>query len=494
MSTRMAKKRLGIVGGLGALAGADVYFKLVRTMAKSGVADRYDVLFEQHPFEGAATPVDDKADLSGRKLYIYDMMKRFEERQVDSVLVPCFLSHTFLPELASASTLPLVDIMDAVLAHLRDAFPAPRTIGILTSDYVRKRGLFERRFADTGYTLAYPSAATQESRVMQAIYGERGIQSGNIEGSAVELLHQASLELLEGGASVIVPGTTEIAIVADSLRTLGVPIIDTNQAYADFALGHDRQGQRRPFKVGIIGGVGPAATIDFMQKIVNNTEARRDQDHIRMVVEHNPGIPDRTANLIGDGEDPTIALYAACKRLEENDADLIAIPCNTAHAYVACIQPHLSIPIVNMLHETVAHIVRHHPECRSVGVLATSGTVASKVYHDAIAASGLETIVPDEQHQSLVMDAIYGERGVKAGHVDGECKRQLRTAMEHLASRGADVLILGCTELPLLQAENPALPLAGRHVAVLDPTALLARRCVQLSRHADQHTDGPVDA
>ncbi|HEX7645884.1 MAG TPA: amino acid racemase [Noviherbaspirillum sp.] len=494
MSTKSAKKRLGIVGGLGALAGADVYFKLVRTMAKSGIADRYDVLFEQHPFEGAATPVDDKADLSGRKLYIYDMMKRFEDRKVDSVLVPCFLSHTFLPELASASTLPLVDIIDAVLAHLHDAFPPPRTIGILTSDYVRKRGLFERRFADAGYTLAYPSAATQDSRVMQAIYGKRGIQSGNIEGSAVELLHEACMELLEHGADVIVPGTTEIAIVADSLRTLGVPIIDTNQAYADFALEHDRRERPRPFKVGIIGGVGPAATVDFMRKIVNNTEARRDQDHIRMVVEHNPGIPDRTANLIGDGEDPTIALYAACKRLEENDANLIAIPCNTAHAYVARIQPHLSVPIVNMLHETVSHIVRRHPECRKVGVLATSGTVASKVYHDAIAAGSLETIVPDEHHQALVMDAIYGEQGVKAGHIEGACKRQLRTAMEHLAARGADVLILGCTELPLLQAEDPALPLAGRHVAVLDPTAILARRCVQLSRHADHAADGAADA
>ena len=129
MSAKMTRKRLGIVGGLGALAGADVYFKLVRSMAKAGEADRYDVLFEQHPFEGAATPVDDKTGLNGRKLYIYDMMKRFEERKVDSVLVPCFLSHTFLHELASATPLPLVDIMDALLAHLRSIFPPPRTLG-----------------------------------------------------------------------------------------------------------------------------------------------------------------------------------------------------------------------------------------------------------------------------------------------------------------------------------------------------------------------------
>lgn len=484
MAGKIGKKRLGIVGGLGALAGADVYFKLVRTMARAGQADRYDVLFEQHPFDGVETPADDKANLAGRKLYIYDMMKRFEERKVDSVLVPCFLSHTFLHELESASPLPVVDIMDALLAHLRGASPAPRTLGILTSDYVRKRGLFERKFQDTGYTLLYPSDAMQDSRVMQAIYGERGIKSGNIEGSAVGLLHEACTELMERGAEIIVPGTTEIAIVADSLRTQGVPIVDTNQAYADFALMHDSGRLPRPFKVGIVGGVGPAATVDFMQKIVRNTDAQRDQDHIKLIIEHNPGIPDRTANLIGDGEDPTIALYAACKRLEANEADLIAIPCNTAHAYVQRIQPHLSIPILNMLHETVSHIVRRHGGCKRVGLLATSGTVASRVYHDAAKGSGFELLVPDEMHQDLVMQAIYGERGVKAGHVEGECRQQLTAAMEHLVGRGAEVLILGCTELPLLQAQDPALRVGGREVAVLDPTEILAKRCVYFSRCA----------
>ena len=119
--------------------------------------------------------------------------------------------------------------------------------------------------------------------------------------------------------------------------------------------------QARPFKIGVVGGVGPAATADFMQKIVRNTTAARDQDHIKIVVEQNPQIPDRTANLIGDGPDPTVALYATCKKLEAGDADLIAIPCNTAHAFVERIQPYLSIPIVNMLHETVQHLAQHAP-------------------------------------------------------------------------------------------------------------------------------------
>lgn len=483
MNRNAGKKRLGIVGGLGALAGADVYFKLVRTMAKDGSADSHDVLFEQHPFDGAATPADDRANLNGRKLYVYDMLKRFEERKVDSVLVPCFLSHTFIRELQAESSLPVVNIMDALLAHLNGAFPASVRLGVLTSDYVRKRNLFEAHFGGGKHALVYPYPDVQEQCVMRAIYGERGIKSGNISGEAVDLLYNASMHLLGRGADVIVPGTTEIAIVADSLRSRGIPIVDTNQAYVDHALSHDASGVAPAFKVGIVGGVGPAATVDFMEKIIRNTDARRDQDHIKLIVEHNPKIPDRTANLIADGEDPTIALYAACKRLESNDADLIAIPCNTAHAYVARIQPHLSIPIVNMLHETVSWIARHYRASARVGLLATSGTVASRVYHEAAAAAGFELLVPDQAHQQCVMEAIYGDNGVKAGHVDGECKRHLMAALEHLVARGADIVILGCTELPLILPQDPCFPIAGRTVAVLDPTEILARRCVGFSEN-----------
>jgi len=230
------------------------------------------------------------------------------------------------------------------------------------------------------------------------------------------------------------------------------------------------------FKLGIVGGIGPAATVDFMSKIIRNTDARRDQDHLRLVVEHNPHIPDRSANLLGEGEDPTAALLDACLRLEANQATLIALPCNTAHAYLARIAPQLSIPIVNMLSETIAHIERYWPGRPTVGLLATSGTVTSGLYQAAAAARGLDLIVTDPTHQSRVMEAIYGERGIKAGHVDGDCKRLLMDALAHLAGRGASIVILGCTELPLVLAQ----PVPG--VTLLDPTDILARRCVAIAR------------
>ncbi len=481
MTRNTSVKRLGIVGGLGALAGADVYFKLARTMARDGIAGRYDILFEQHPFDDKPNTGEETANLNGRKLYIYDMIRQFEERKVDSVLVPCFISHTFIPELETELALPIVNIMDALLAHLGRSFAGPCKVGVLTSSYVRKKKLFERHFDQQKYTLVYPAQSVQDSCVMQAIYGKNGIKAGNLHGEAVDLLEEACRNLQSQGVDVIVPGATEIAIVADTLRNRGIPIIDANQAYVDHALGYEDQAHSRTFKIGVVGGVGPAATVDFMEKIIRNTDARRDQDHIKMIVEHNPKIPDRTANLIGDGDDPTIALYSACKHLEANHANLIAIPCNTAHAYVERIQPYLSIPIVNMLYETISWIRQHYGDRSTVGLLATSGTVASGVYSEAAKDAPFELIVPDEENQQKVMNAIYGEKGVKAGYVDGECKDQLMQAISHLAERGASVVILGCTELPLLLSQTSDLPVAEKSIVVLDPTDILARRCVGLS-------------
>ncbi|MBB3121835.1 aspartate/glutamate racemase family protein [Pseudoduganella violacea] len=237
------------------------------------------------------------------------------------------------------------------------------------------------------------------------------------------------------------------------------------------------------FKLGIVGGIGPAATVDFMSKIIRNTEARCDQEHLRLVVEHNPQIPDRSANLLGGGADPTQALYEACRRLELNEATHIALPCNTAHAYIKRIQPRLSVPIINMPAETVAHIERHWPGHPTVGLLATSGTVASGVYHEAAAGHALDLIVPDASHQAYVMQAIYGEYGVKAGHVDGPCKEALMRALAHLAERGAGIVILGCTELPLILNQDAACQIGPHTVALLDPTDLLARRCVAMAKN-----------
>ena len=475
-----SRRRFGIVGGLGALGAADVFFKLVKALPSRSGSSQPEILFEQHPFREEEKPGDREASQNGRKIYVFDMVQGFAKRHVDTVLLPCFLSHTFIDEITAEAALPIVNMMEALRDHVRRWHPDVRNIGVLTSDYVRARGLFERYFPASEWTLRYPANDVQRDCVMPAIYGPDGIKAGCLRGASVEKLVRACEDLAGQGSELILPGFSEIPVVINLLQERGIPIIDANQIYADYAASGGATQKARPFKIGVVGGVGPAATVDFMDKIVRNTPAGRDQEHLKVVVEQNPQIPDRTENLLGNGVDPTIALYSTCKKLEADAADIIAIPCNTAHAFVERIQPYLSIPIVNMLFETVEHIKRCCPGRKTVGLLATSGTIGSRVYHDVIVPAGFELIVPDEENQERVMDAIYGPQGVKAGFTTGRCVDELMQAMTSLVLRGAEIIVLGCTELPLLVERSDAFPVAGKTVVVLDPTDILAKKCVSL--------------
>lgn len=476
----MRELTFGIIGGLGALAGADVFLKLVKSRAVMADQGSYHFLFEQHPFRDASHPLTGSANMTSRKLYVFKTCQGFESRKVDAVLMPCFASHTFLGELQAELSVPIVDMMEALRRAVRDMLPEGGRIGVLTSDFVRNARLFDAYFGDD-FRVLYP-ADDGQSLLMDAVYGPAGIKAGNTDGLCVEQLHQVCLELSASGADVVVPGFTELSLVAAALQRRDIPILDVNQIYADFAATLADGRRAAAFKLGIVGGVGPAATVDFMGKVVKNTPASRDQEHIKMVVEQNPQIPDRTANLLRDGADPTVALYATCRRLELDGADAIAIPCNTAHAYVERIQPHLGVPIVNMLTETVRHIVERYGRGTKVGLLATSGTVESHVYHE-VASDQLELVVPDAAFQQMVMDAIYGPQGVKAGYTEGQCQELLRAAITHLSTQGAAVQILGCTELPLIFAQTDHFEVdADSHVSLIDPTDVLAKRCVRLAQ------------
>ncbi len=226
--------------------------------------------------------------------------------------------------------------------------------------------------------------------------------------------------------------------------------------------------------LGVVGGVGPSATVDFMDKIIRHTPATRDQDHIRMIVDHDPTIPDRTANLLGEGPDPTASILAACKRLEAYGADLIAIPCNTAHAFIEPIQAQLSIPIINMLLETAQCVEVNHSGVKVIGLLATHGTLKSRIYHDLIEQTGRRVVVPDAVHQGLVMNAIYG---LKAGCTEGINLEGFQQALAYIINAGAELGILGCTELPLLSAR---INMNSESIPMLDPGEILARKCVEI--------------
>jgi len=393
-------------------------------------------------------------------------------------VLPCFLSHTFMDELKANSPLPIADLLEALRDHVRTLPTAARRLGVLTSQPLREQGLFERYFPAEEFEIVYPRPHGATDRVMEAVYGENGIRSGNRGGRPVKLVREACMDVIEQGAEVVLLGLTELALVADEMDRLTVPVVDPHRVYAKYIVSAQFEPIERPFKLGVVGGVGPAATVDFLNKVVRSTPARRDQDHLRLLVEQNPQIPDRTEHLVGEGTDPTLALYATCKKLQAGEADLIAIPCNTAHAFVEEIQAHLDIPIMNMLTVTVKHVRESFPALKKVGLLATSGTIASGVYRRALEEHGLEEVVPQPALQARVMEAIYGPKGVKAGHTSGPCLEDIGAAIEGLVSQGVEVIILGCTELPLLFSRSELKTANGQFVSLVDPTDILARRCV----------------
>ncbi|WP_341211453.1 amino acid racemase [uncultured Limimaricola sp.] len=481
MTSTPKRSKFGIVGGLGAIGAADLLMKIIKSTPADGDHQQLDISFEQQPFDDAGAVADAGYNPNPRKFHVYNTLKGMERRGCKVALLPCFVSHSFIDEIAPELDLTVLNIFEATRDMLRRDHPHATRIGVVSSSYVRQRRLFDKALG-AAYEVIYPDDAIQTGSVMPAVYGPEGIKAGRLSGRSVGWLAQACDNLTSLGAEVIVLGSTELPVLIEALRPrVARPILDVNQAYAELALAYDGASPPGTFRLGVVGGVGPAATVDFMDKVVRRTQASRDQDHIKMVVEQNPQIPDRTAHLLGEGEDPTIPLYATCKRLEAEGANAIAIPCNTAHAFVARIQQHLNIPIINMPTQTAVHIRATYPDVTRVGLLATAGTVRSAVYRDALDAVGLTLILPDAETQTGVMEAIYGSHGVKAGFTTGRCRDDLLAAIQHISDKGAEAVILGCTELPLIAPSGSAsvgLPI------LLDPTDILARKCVALAKGA----------
>ena len=222
--------------------------------------------------------------------------------------------------------------------------------------------------------------------------------------------------------------------------------------------------------IGVLGGLGPWATLDLFEKILRLTPAQRDQDHLRIIIDNNPKIPDRQSAILGDGEDPTPALVATARNLEAAGADLIVIPCNTAHAFYPAIAAAVAIPVLHIMEEVASAARTAVPGLTQAGVLATRGAIASQLYDRAFARIGVEVLAPDARGQEIVNRAIYG---VKAGRTGLEVTRELVQVVRHLVEAGVQAIVLGCTELPfvLRPADVP--------VPLLDSNLILAQAAVR---------------
>lgn len=198
--------------------------------------------------------------------------------------------------------------------------------------------------------------------------------------------------------------------------------------------------------LGIIGGMGPLATVNLFNKIVINTDARSDQEHIHMLIDNNVNIPDRTAFLLGKGEDPTKELIKSATRLEKAGADFLIMPCNTAHHFYQVIKEKINIDFLNMIEETVRFIQLKYPGVKEVGLLSTDGTLEAKIYDSYFNKQNIQVINPRKKIQDAIMDIIYG---IKAGKKEIQIDA-IYNAAEEFKAKGIKVFVLGCTELSIV--------------------------------------------
>lgn len=225
--------------------------------------------------------------------------------------------------------------------------------------------------------------------------------------------------------------------------------------------------------VGVIGGVGPMATVYYMQRVIEMTKAGCDQEHINMLVFNDCDIPDRTAFITEKSSDnPLPVMVEDAKRLEAAGCEFVVIPCNTAHYFYDELEQAVEIPVVNIVEETIRYAKARVQDLSCVGIMATTGTIVTGTYQKYAERAGLSFAVPDENEQNLLMQIIYD--GVKAGKPVP--RADFDRVANHLRAKGAQCLILGCTELSVLKRDLPI-----NDPDVLDSIDVLASETVRRS-------------
>ncbi|MEM3486425.1 MAG: amino acid racemase [Candidatus Methanomethyliaceae archaeon] len=224
--------------------------------------------------------------------------------------------------------------------------------------------------------------------------------------------------------------------------------------------------------VGIIGGMGPEATVELFRRIVRYTPAQRDQDHLHILIDNNPKIPDRTKAILGEGPSPLPALISSARRLQQLGADFLVIPCNTAHYWLPQLCSYIDVPILDMVQETTNMVAS--AGFRKVGLLATTGTVYSGVYHKAAQDAGIVLLTPSTESQQVIMHAIYS---IKAGNY--EVYDNIIYVIYELLTQKAEAVILGCTELSILLAN-----IKNVNCPLFDALDILAQKVVRYAKQA----------
>jgi len=200
--------------------------------------------------------------------------------------------------------------------------------------------------------------------------------------------------------------------------------------------------------LGIIGGMGPEATVELMKRVVKGTPVAGEEDHIRILVDNNPKVPSRMKALIeGTGESPGPYLAQMACSLEAAGADFLAMPCMTAHYYFEEISSAVTIPVMNMVRLSIDAVLEHIPTVRTIAVLASTAVLKTELFEKAAGDAKLRFLSPAPSRQGQVLTAI---KRIKKGDFDPELADGLQEAAEDVVKAGAEAIIVACTELSLI--------------------------------------------
>ncbi|MFP4588618.1 MAG: aspartate/glutamate racemase family protein [Candidatus Acetothermia bacterium] len=222
--------------------------------------------------------------------------------------------------------------------------------------------------------------------------------------------------------------------------------------------------------VGVMGGMGPEATVECFESIVDQTAAETDQDHIPVIVFNRPQVPDRTAAILHDGEDPTPFLTEMATGLQRAGADFLITPCNTAHFFIDRVEKEIDIPILNMPEAAIQSI----PRGSTAGLLATDGTIETGLYDKYAESNEVQLKIPEAEDQKRVMEVIYGQQGIKAGYSGTDLTQALVEVAEKLKEEGVQYIIAGCTEIRIVLEPSDL-----RELTLIRPIDVICRRAIE---------------
>ena len=228
--------------------------------------------------------------------------------------------------------------------------------------------------------------------------------------------------------------------------------------------------------VGVIGGMGSYATLDFFNKIICNTPAKEDQNHLHILIDNYPQIPDRTSYLLGKGENPLPYILESAHKLINAGADILCMPCNTAHYFINEIRNDIEIPFVSIVESVYEHINTYYKKQKNIGLIATKGTLTGKVFDDFFLKTDYNLIIPHGDFQEKITKLIYS---IKSG-VIRENSNIFLNIMEMFKKLNAEVVIAGCTEIPLV------LPHINQDLPVIDSNLVLANKVIEIATSSNE--------